>query len=376
MSELFGTVFARGATAVAVSNGAWLNAMLRAEASLAEAAADIGAVSADAAAAVAGAANAADFDPAAVAASAARIGNPVAGVVDRLRALVAEEHRPVVHYGATSQDILDTAMMLVAKEAARAIADELQTCRNAAADIGTELDAEPRLWGRTLLQRAEPITLADLVGMWDRGLGAAEASLRALAFPVSLAGPVGAAWDEHAVDTVAPLDETHGAWSIPERPERALGLRERFAARLGLDTVPGSWHTNRFPVVRIGSAAAEAAGACAKIAVDIILLSQNEIGEVGETRGGGSTSMPHKHNPVAATAARACAARTPGLVSTLYAAMPQELQRSPGLWHSEWETLTDLLRLTGSAAAWLRESLEGLQVHPEAMQRNLEGGPA
>ena len=128
-------------------------------------------------------------------------------------------------------------------------------------------------------------------------------------------------------------------------------------------------------MVRIGAAAAEAAGACGKIAIDIILLSQNEIGEVSEARGGGSTSMPHKHNPVAATAARACAARTPGLVATLYAAMPQELQRSPGLWHSEWETLSDLLRLTGSAAAWLRESLEGIRVHPEAMRRNLEGAP-
>lgn len=84
--------------------------------------------------------------------------------------------------------------------------------------------------------------------------------------------------------------------------------------------------------------------------------------------------MPHKRNPVAATAARACAARAPGLVATLYAAMPQELQRSPGLWHSEWETLSDLLRLTGSAASWLRESLEGLRIRPEAMLRNLERG--
>jgi 3-carboxy-cis,cis-muconate cycloisomerase len=377
MFELFGTVFARGAAAMAVSDEAWLRAMLQAEVALAAAGADIGAVSEDAAAAVAAAADPRDFDLAAVAASAARIGNPVAGVVDRLRALVPEEHQHVVHYGAASQDILDTAMMLVAKGAVDAIRSSLSDCRLAAADLGTELETEPRLWGRTLLQRAEPITLADLVRMWEQGLDAAEQALHGLVFPVSLAGPVGVAWGRPArriSEPVAVLEETGSeeAEYVERRPERAIGLRERFAARLGLDAAPGSWHTSRYPVVRIGSAAAETAGTCGKVAVDIILLSQNEIGEVSEARGGGSTTMPHKHNPVAATAARACAARTPGLVSTLYAAMPQELQRSPGLWHSEWETLADLLRLTGSAAAWLRESLEGLRVHPEAMRRNLE----
>jgi 3-carboxy-cis,cis-muconate cycloisomerase len=377
MSELFGTVFARGAAAMAVSDEAWLRAMLHAEAALAGAGADIGAVGEDAAAAVAEAADPREFDLAAVAASASRIGNPVAGVVDRLRALVPEEHEHVVHYGATSQDILDTAMMLVAKGAVGAIGRSLSDCRLAAVDVGKDLETEPRLWGRTLLQRAEPIALADLVRMWELGLDAADQVLRDLVFPVSLAGPVGVAWSRPAQRVSEPdaaLERgSEESEYVERRPERAVGLRERFAARLGLDAAPGSWHTNRYPVVRIGSAAAEAAGTCGKVAVDIILLSQNEIGEVSEARGGVSTSMPHKHDPVAATAARACATRTPGLVSTLYAAMPQELQRSPGLWHSEWETLSDLLRLTGSAAAWLRESLEGLHVHPEAMLRNLEG---
>jgi len=276
--------------------------------------------------------------------------------------------------------------MLVAKDAVAAIRRELRECAAAALEAAAGLDESPPMWGRTLLRRAEPISFGDLVLMWERGLTAAEQALGALRFPASLAGPVGVSWGKPGLrprsssETPAaepgPEDPLAGIeTTVEQRPERALGLRERYAARLDLDTAPGSWHTNRGPVVRIGAAAAEAAGSCAKVAVDIILLSQNEIGEVGEARGGGSTSMPHKHNPVAATAARACAARTPGLVATLYAAMPQELQRSPGLWHSEWETLSDLLRLTGSAAAWLRESLEGLRVHPEAMRRNLEGAP-
>ncbi|MQM25601.1 lyase family protein [Glycomyces albidus] len=373
MSELFGTVFARGAAAVAVSDEAWLRAMLRAEASLAQAAADIGAVDGDAAAAVAGAADAGNFDLAAVAASAARTGDPVVGVVERLRALLPEAHRSVVHYGAASQDVLDTAMMLVAKEAARRIRAELRNCRLAAGALGAGFETEPRLWARTFLQRAEPIALGDLTAMWEQCLSSAETALEGLAFPVSLAGPVGTAWGRPG--RRPPEAEAADSEYVESRPERALGLRERFASRLGLDVPPGSWHADRSPVVRIGAAAAEAAGACGKIAVDIVLLSQNEIGEAAEARGGSSISMPHKHNPVAATATRACAARTPGLLSTLYAAMPQELQRSPGLWHSEWETLSDLLRLTGSAATWLRESLEGLRIDPDAMQRNLDQGP-
>jgi 3-carboxy-cis,cis-muconate cycloisomerase len=385
-SELFGTLFARGAAAGAASDEAWLRAMLRAEAALAEAAAEMGAVSEEAAANVAAAADPDHFDLAAVAASAARIGNPVAGIVDRLRELVPEAHRPVVHYGATSQDILDTAMMLVAKDAVAAIRRELRECAAAALDTAAGLDESPPMWGRTLLQQAEPIGFSDLILTWERALTAAEQALGVLRFPASLAGPVGVSWGKPGLrrqpDSETPIAEP-GPEDLPadigtaveQRPERAMGLRERYAARLDLDTAPGSWHTNRSPVVRIGAAAAEAAGTCGKIAIDIILLSQNEIGEVSEARGGGSTSMPHKRNPVAATAARACATRTPGLVATLFAAMPQELQRSPGLWHSEWETLADLLRLTGSAAAWLRESLEGLRVHPEAMRRNLEGAP-
>ncbi|MFB9658833.1 lyase family protein [Glycomyces mayteni] len=353
MTGLFDAVFARGRAADAVSGPAWLAAMLRVEAALAEAAADTGYVGRDAADAVAAAADPDRFDLAAVAASAASIGNPVAGVVERLRELVPERHHEAVHFSATSQDVMDTAMMLVARDAVAAIMDDLRACEGAVLDriVEEEWASEPRLWARTLLQHAEPIDLMDLNGRWTAGIAQARRRLEELEFPGVLAGPVGRNWSKRV---------------IPEKD-----LRAHFLRRLDIDPSQYLGHTARGPVVRIGAAAAEAAGACGKVAVDVILLSQNEIGEVSEGRPGGSTSMPHKRNPVAATCARACAARTPGLVATLYAAMPQELQRSPGLWHTEWETLSDLLRLTGSAAAWLRECLEGLEFHPEAMDRNL-----
>jgi len=349
MSELFGAVFARGEAAEAVSDRAWLEAMLRVEAALAEAATEVGAISKEAAHAIRSAAVPEHFDFAEVGVSGARIGNPVAGVVDRLRELVPETYHAAVHYGATSQDILDTAMMLVARQAVAAIERDLHGCSRTLHALQRSHGATAML-GRTLMQGARPVAFRNLTASWIVGLAQARDLLGALEYPLSYAGPVGA----HAVD-----------------PDPAA--REIFHALPALLDLRGDmhWHTLRSPVVRIGSAAAEAAGACAKVAVDVILLSQKEIGEVSEGRPGGSTSMPHKRNPVAATCARACAARTPGLLATLYAAMPQELQRSPGLWHSEWETLSDLLRLTGSAAAWLRESLEGLQIHPDAMERNL-----
>ncbi|MFC3493694.1 lyase family protein [Glycomyces rhizosphaerae] len=352
MSELFGPMFARGKAAETVTDRAWLQAMLEAEVALAAAAASWQAVPSDSAEAIRKAADPERFDIGEVARSTARIGNPVGGVVDRLRELVGPEHAAAVHHRATSQDILDTAMMLVARDAVTTVAEDLAACERASIDLHHRA-GETRMIGRTLLQQAVPVRSAALFAQWRNALQLARDQLEGLEYFASYSGPVGSVGND------------------------GLDPRVMLAFAQTLELTPSfDWHTVRSPVVRIAAAAAESAGTCGKIAVDIILLSQNEIGEVGEARGGGSTSMPHKHNPVAATAARACATRTPGLVSTLYAAMPQELQRSPGLWHSEWEALTDLLRLTGSAAAWLRESLEGLRIHPEAMQRNLEGGPA
>ena len=153
----------------------------------------------------------------------------------------------------------------------------------------------------------------------------------------------------------------------------ALGVCARFAAELGLAEPAVPWHTNRTRIAELAAALGEACGAVAKVAGDVVLLSQTEVGEVreGGDRGGSST-MPHKRNPVAAISALAGARQAPGLVATLLAAMEHEHERAAGAWHAEWAPLRALLTATGSAAAWLRDCLAGLEVDPERMRANLD----
>jgi len=145
------------------------------------------------------------------------------------------------------------------------------------------------------------------------------------------------------------------------------------ARDLGLDAPVIPWHTRRGHIGELAGALGVAAGAVGKPARDVTLLAQTEVGEVREGRGGGSTSMPHKHNPVAAISALGCAKQAPGLVATLLAAMVQEHERGAGAWHSEWGPLSQLLIATGSAASWLRTSLETLEVDAEQMRSRVEG---
>ena len=164
---------------------------------------------------------------------------------------------------------------------------------------------------------------------------------------VQLGGPVG---------TLAPT-----AWRASELAARARASTRRCS--------PGT--RCAAAIGELAGALGVAAGAVGKAARDVMLLSQTEVGEVREAARGGSTSMPHKHNPVAAICALGCAQQAPGLVATLLAAMVQEHERAAGAWHSEWRPLCELLIATGSAAAWLRTSLEGLEVDAERMRSNL-----
>jgi 3-carboxy-cis,cis-muconate cycloisomerase len=139
---------------------------------------------------------------------------------------------------------------------------------------------------------------------------------------------------------------------------------------LGLAPAP-PWHTDRTRIGELAAALGIACGAIAKAAGDVVLLAQTEVGEVAEAAPGGSSSMPHKRNPVAAISARACARQAPGLVATLLACMEHEHERAAGAWHAEWAPLRALLVATGSAAAWLRTCLSGLEVDTERMRANL-----
>jgi 3-carboxy-cis,cis-muconate cycloisomerase len=300
---------------------------------------------------IAAACRAERFDPAAIGAAAASAGNPAAPLAAALREAVGEDAAGAVHRGATSQDIVDTAAMLVAQRALAPLLADLEAAADAAARLAAEHRDTP-MAGRTLLQQAVPITFGLKAAVWLAGLDAAVARLAAVRPAAQLGGAAG---------TLAALGED------------GLAVLAAFAAELGLAEPVLPWHTERTRIAELAGALGAACGAVGKAAGDIALLAQTEVGEVregGEGRGGSST-MPHKRNPVASVAALACARQAPGLVSTLLAAMAAEHERAAGAWHAEWRPLGELLRATGSAAAWLRDALEGLQVDPERMRTNL-----
>ncbi|HYY77704.1 MAG TPA: 3-carboxy-cis,cis-muconate cycloisomerase [Actinomycetes bacterium] len=352
---LFGGVFARGPVAARVGDQALLQALLDAEAALARASAAAGVVPTEAAEAIAGACDAGGFDAAALGRQAAAAGNPVVPLVRALAERLPDGAARHVHQGATSQDVLDTALMLVAGRALGPLLEDLA----AAADACARLAAAHRgtvLAGRTLLQQAVPVTFGLKAAGWLAGLDDARRELAALrrhGLAVQLGGAAG---------TLAALGGD------------GLAVLGGFARELGLAEPALPWHTDRTRPARLAAELGVAAGVLGKLARDVTLLAQTEVAEVaegGEGRGG-SSAMPHKRNPVAAVAVVACAARVPGLVATVLAAMVQEHERAAGAWHAEWEPLTGLLRLVGSAASWARELLDGLQVDAGRMRANLD----
>jgi 3-carboxy-cis,cis-muconate cycloisomerase len=167
-------------------------------------------------------------------------------------------------------------------------------------------------------------------------------------------------------------DHDAGAAAHVDRAAAGLAVADALARRLGLPAAT-PWHTNRSRIVELAAALGEAAGAAGKVGTDVVLLAQTEVGEVAEGGGGGgSSTLPHKRNPAGAVTAVAAARRTPALVATLFAAMPAEEERAAGAWQSEPEALDDLLRLTGTAVAAIRRSLESLEVFPDRMRANLD----
>lgn len=354
---LFGSVLARGPAAGLVDDAAWLAALLRAEAALAGAQAQVGVIPAGAAEVIAAAcADLGAYDIDGLGRAAADPGNPVVALVAAIRALVGPEVARYVHHGATSQDILDTAMMLVAAGAGTAVAADLAAAAEATARLAATHRDDPMI-GRTLMQQAVPTTFGLKAAGWTLGLDAVARRLVTVldVLPAQLGGAVGT------------------AAALAGNPADALAVRDAFAAQVGLLSAPLAWHTLRLPVSELASALGSAAGVVAKIALDVVLLAQTEVGEVreGVPGRGGSSTMAHKENPVAAISARAAALRAPGLVATLLACMAQEHERAAGAWHAEWETLCDLLRVTGSAASWLADSVSHLVVDNARMVTNL-----
>ncbi len=316
-----------------------LRAMLDCEITLAEAEAEAGVVPVAAAAAIADVCRSAAIGPL----DSRAAGNPVVPLVRQLGPLLPEHARPWLHHGATSQDILDTALMLCVRRSLPYPADLLQACAGLVREHRHTL-----MPARTLGQQAGPTTFGLKAAGWLTGLVDASARVPAT-LPVQLGGATG---------TLAVLGD--------------VTVVEGFAQRLGLAVPVLPWHTNRQPLLSLASGLAGLVVACGKVALDVTLLAQTEVGEVSEGTGGGSSALPHKQNPVRAVLVTAAARRVPGILSTLYAAGLHEHERATGSWHAEWEPLIELVRLTGSAVATTTELLAGLRVHPDRMRANLD----
>ncbi|MGO4649098.1 lyase family protein [Nocardia sp. 2YAB30] len=353
--ELFDPLFGAAAVGAALSDRAWITALLDVEAALARAEAALGVLEPRHADAIGAATKqlAESIDPAELGRAAVAGGNPVIPLVGQLRAACAAAGVPAaaVHKGATSQDISDTALMLLARRAGVLVVTDLQAAADAAAALA-RVHRDTLMAARTLGQQALPTTFGALAATWCAGLDRAANRLTAVLaeLPVQFGGAAG---------TLAALHPN------------GLAVAAELAAELGLADQGIPWHTERTRIGELAGALGVAAGSIAKTTTDIIALAATEVGEVGEDSPGGSSAMPHKRNAIAAIAARAAARRVPGLVADALGSMDHELQRAAGAWHAEWETVTDLLRLTGGAAHRLAQSLTGLHVHPEAMARNL-----
>ncbi len=350
---IFGALFGSPRIDSNTDDTAWVRAMLDVESAIAAAGARAGVVPDEAAAEIARVCASVDVDIADLGRGALSSGNPVVPLVRLLTDTVGDSAAPYVHLGATSQDVLDTAMMLLARRALAVVHVDLA---GVAAELAT-LAGRHRgalMPARTLLQQALPTTFGLKCASW---LTAVDEARRALLtvdrerLAVQYGGAVG---------TLA---------SLGRDGVRVMAL---LADELDLVEPTLPWHTDRSRVAALAATLGMTIEVLGKIGRDVSLLAQTEVGEVAEAGGGESSTMPHKNNPVNAVLLGACARRAPGLVATLLATMEQEHERAAGAWHAEWEPLTTLLRLTGAAAGHARRLLESLQVDTDRMRTNLD----
>ncbi|MFI9168784.1 3-carboxy-cis,cis-muconate cycloisomerase [Streptomyces lincolnensis] len=348
--------WASSPAASTTTDGAYLQALLDTEAALTRVQARLGLAPDGAADAVTEAARADRFDVRSLAERARGGGNPVIPLVADLTEAVGAEYGPYVHRGATSQDILDTATMLVATRTLGLVLVDLHHVQLALAQLAGE-HRDTVLPGRTLTQHAVPTTFGLKAAGW-RSL-VLDARDRIVEVRDGLPAQLGGAAGTLAAFTA------YGA-------RNTVALTTAFARELGLDAPLLPWHTLRTPIADLAGCLAFTAGALGKIATDVLTLARTEIAELAEGSGGGSSAMPHKANPVRSTLIVAAARRAPQLAATLYGSMAAEDERPAGAWHAEWEPLRDLLRLVGGAAHDAVELVDGLQVNAETMREHLD----
>jgi 3-carboxy-cis,cis-muconate cycloisomerase len=341
------------------SNGACLQGMLDFEAALARAEARAAVIPSPAAAHIAAKCKAEFFDVAELSRGAQLAGNVAIPLVKALTRLVAQEDKEAgryVHWGATSQDVIDTGGVLQLRQALKLIAGDLDRLAGGLAELATK-HRSTIVVGRTWMQQALPTTFGLIVAGWLDAVQRHRGRLRETEQRVSVMQFGG------AVGTLAAL----GA----NGPAVAKLLAEEL--QLGLPDLP--WHSHRDRVAEVATTLGLCVGTLGKIARDIALHTQTEIGEVFEPGGegrGGSSTLPHKRNPVTCAVVLSAAMRVPGLVSTMLTAMVQEEERGLGGWHAEWETLPEIVRLTAGAVHQTAEIVPGLEIDAGRMRRNLE----
>lgn len=338
------------------SDASVLDAMLRFEAALANVEARLGIVPQAAAETIVAAAKPEFFDAEAISRDSLRVGTPVIPLVKALRERVHAADpmaASFVHWGATSQDAADTALVLLLKETQTIFESDLSRLEESLQRL-SEKHAKTVMLGRTLLQAAPPVTFGLKVAGW---LGAVLRSHRKLneSFAEALILQFGG-----ASGTLAFLGD------------KGIAVGKALADELGLAYPEAPWHTHRDRLAALMCACGVLTGSLGKMARDISLLMQNEIAEVAEGPGGGSSTMPHKHNPVGCVLTLAAVNRVPGLVAAFLSGMIQEHERGAGGWQAEWPTVAGIIQATGLAIHSTAEVVEGLSVDTARMRSNIE----
>ncbi|WP_374045982.1 3-carboxy-cis,cis-muconate cycloisomerase [Pseudomonas donghuensis] len=358
-NQLFDAYFTAPAMREIFCDRGRVQGMLDFEAALARAEAATGVIPQVAVAAIETACHAERYDFAALAEAIAVAGNSAIPLVKALGKVIASgvpEAERYVHLGATSQDAMDTGLVLQLRAALALIETDLARLADALARQALTY-AETPLAGRTWLQHATPVTLGMKIAGWLGALSRHRERLQELK-PRLLTLQFGG-----ASGTLAALGD------------KALPVAQALAAELKLTLPEQPWHTQRDRLVEFASVLGMIAGSLGKLGRDVSLLMQTEAAEVFEPSApgkGGSSTMPHKRNPVGAAVLIGAATRVPGLLATLFAAMPQEHERSLGLWHAEWETLPEICCLVSGALRQAQIIADGLEVDAERMRRNLD----
>lgn len=341
---------------VAVSDRAWVQAMLDGETALANVQAQLGLIPAAAAAEIDAHGDAGAFDISALGEAAVKSANPVIPLIEALRSRVSREAAPFVHFGATSQDMVDTGMMLVARNAMAILIDDLGHAAAAAATLA-ERHRLTVMAARTLLQQASITSFGLKAARWLNAIDVAQEELdwvRKKDLAVQLGGSVG---------------------TLSAFGGKGVELMEGVASRLELSMPTLPWHTDRTPILKIAMAVALAAGTAAKVAQDVVLLAQTEVGEIHERPSagrGGSSALPQKQNPVDAVEILAAVRGVNAQVGVLIGSLQQEHERAAGAWQAEWPAITDLLLQAGGATSRLAAMLGSLELDVDRMRKNLD----